>query len=336
MLQPNTTITFLRYLDEWVERYRGQGRGFRENTRDEYRRLIAGHAHRYFPGRLKLVDVTTYELARFVDWLRDEEEQGKHLSDSTIANSMRPRRAPRARATREGLIRHNPSRGLTLPREPEHGEGDEEELIKVFSRKQLAALLEMAPERHRLLFEMLAGCGLRISEAVGLQCLHVLVDEAPPELCVRRALVKGRVGPPKSKYGRRDIPLAPPLARRLREHLATRGDSSSLLLLNEAGGPVDPNNVRQRVLKPLVQEIGAPWAGFHTFRHTFASMHLANGTNIVQLSRVLGHHSPAFTLSRYTHLLPGEEAPALEVSRSAAESHDPRLDRIGVDAEGAR
>jgi integrase len=55
------------------------------------------------------------------------------------------------------------------------------------------------------------------------------------------------------------------------------------------------------------------WAGFHTFRHTFASLHLSRGTNIVQLSRALGHHSPAFTLTRYTHLLPGDEAPALDL-----------------------
>jgi hypothetical protein len=46
-------------------------------------------------------------------------------------------------------------------------------------------------------------------------------------------------------------------------------------------------------------------------------MHLSNGTNIVQLSRVLGHHSPAFTLSRYTHLLPGEAVPALECLEAA-------------------
>jgi integrase len=65
-------------------------------------------------------------------------------------------------------------------------------------------------------------------------------------------------------------------------------------------------------------------AGFHTFRHTFASLHLSRGTNLLQLSRALGHHSAAFTLSRYTHLLPGDEAPPLdldsEVQPAAPES----------------
>src|SRR3954471_16658283 len=49
-LQERTTIGFLRYVDEWVERYRGQGRrGFRERTREEYRRLIHAYAHPTFP-----------------------------------------------------------------------------------------------------------------------------------------------------------------------------------------------------------------------------------------------------------------------------------------------
>ena len=115
-LQQPSAITFRRYLDEWVERYRGQGRrGFRENTRDEYRRLIAVYAHPYFPARLKLIDVSTYTLARFVDWLADEEAQGKRLGDRTVANAAMPLRAALATAQREGLIRHNPALGLSLP-----------------------------------------------------------------------------------------------------------------------------------------------------------------------------------------------------------------------------
>jgi hypothetical protein len=62
-----------------------------------------------------------------------------------------------------------------------------------------------------------------------------------------------------------------------------------------------------------MQEAGTPWAAFHTLRHTFASLQLAVGANVVQLSRALGHHSAAFTLDVYAHLLDGEEAPALDL-----------------------
>src|ERR1700679_1292591 len=203
-LQERATITFLGYLDEWVERYRGQGRrGFRENTRDEYRRLIATYAHSYFPRKLKLTDVSTYTLARHLDWLADEEEQGKCLGDRTIANVTMPLRAAMATARREGLIRHNPAQGLALP----HREQFPEEEVKVFSREQLAAVLAMAPERHRLFFELLAATGLRISEAIALQRLHLQLEDGEPEVCVRRAIVRERIEPPKSKYGRREVRL---------------------------------------------------------------------------------------------------------------------------------
>ncbi|HXV05723.1 MAG TPA: tyrosine-type recombinase/integrase [Solirubrobacterales bacterium] len=274
--------------------------------------MIGAYARPYFPERLRLVDVTTYKLARFLDWLADPDEQGRRLSDATVANIVIPLRAALSTAKREGLIRHNPSQGLALPHREQL---PEEERIKVFSREQLAAILAMAPEPHKLLFEVLAACGLRISEAIALQRLHLQLKESPPELCVRRAIVKGRIEPPKTRHGRRDVRLPGPLALRLRAHLASQPerDSTSLVFTNEAGGAVDPDNLRRRVLKPLAGEVGAPWAGFHTFRHTFASIHLAQGTNLLQLSRALGHHSAAFTLSRYTHLLPGEEAPPLEL-----------------------
>jgi len=177
-LQEPTATTFVSFLEEWVERYRGQGRrGFRENSRDEYRRLIASYARPYFPAKLKLVDVTTFRLARFVDWLADSDAQGKRLSDATVANAVIPLRAALATATREGLIRHNPSRGLALPHREEVVEEREEE-VKVFSEEQLAAVLAMAPERlgYKLLFEVLAAAGLRISEAIALQRLHLQLD----------------------------------------------------------------------------------------------------------------------------------------------------------------
>jgi integrase len=43
--------------------------------------------------------------------------------------------------------------------------------------------------------------------------------------------------------------------------------------------------------------------GLHTFRHTCASMLFGSGKNAKQVQRWLGHHSAAFTLDTYVHLL---------------------------------
>lgn len=144
------------------------------------------------------------------------------------------------------MIRHNPAQGLALPQR-ERLE-DETEEIKVFSREQLAAILAMAPERHRLLFELLASCGLRISEVIALQRLHLQLDGPEPEVCIRRAIVRERIEPPKSRHGRREVRLPTFVAANLRDHLAAQPDqdSTALAFPNEAGGPLDPGNLRRR------------------------------------------------------------------------------------------
>ena len=45
---------------------------------------------------------------------------------------------------------------------------------------------------------------------------------------------------------------------------------------------------------------------FHCLRHTFASLLLANGEDVVRVSRLLGHASPTITLNVYAHMLPKE------------------------------
>jgi integrase len=84
------------------------------------------------------------------------------------------------------------------------------------------------------------------------------------------------------------------------------------------GTYMNADNLFKRVLKPLVQEVGAPWAGFHTFRHTCASMLFERDPNPVIVQRWLGHHSPAFTLRQYVHLLDGDVGSGLDLDAEMA------------------
>ena len=59
-------------------------------------------------------------------------------------------------------------------------------------------------------------------------------------------------------------------------------------------------------MKPAAKRAGVPWVGFHTFRHTCATMLFRHGLNAKQAQMWLGHHSPAFTLATYVHLLPDD------------------------------
>ena len=60
------------------------------------------------------------------------------------------------------------------------------------------------------------------------------------------------------------------------------------------------------------EEVGAPWCGWHTLRHTCASILFDDGRNVVQVQRWLGHHKPSFTIDTYVHLLDDDLGAPLE------------------------
>src|SRR5262249_24963388 len=122
---------------------------------------------------------------------------------------------------------------------------------------------------------------------------------------VRRRFYKGRLDAPKSKYGKRTIPLSEGLARWLWRVKGTQPDDA-LAFPSGAGTYLSPSNVAARILKPAAKRAGVPWAGFHTLRHTCATLLFRNGLNAKQVQMWLGHHSPAFTLATYVHLLPDD------------------------------
>ena len=159
-----------------------------QGFRPSRRRLLDAYAHRYFGERLRLVDVTPHHLAQYVAWLADEGRQGRRLADATIANAVIPVRAALGTAKAEGLLRYNPADGLRLPHREEVRDDDHEQ-VKALSRGQLATVLALAPARHRALVELLAGTGLRVSEALALQRRHLALDGERPHAhpsCVRQ------------------------------------------------------------------------------------------------------------------------------------------------------
>ena len=101
----------------------------------------------------------------------------------------------------------------------------------------------------------------------------------------------------------------------------TRAGDDDLVFTASGGGRVNASNLMSRVLKPAAVEAGLgewvregrklraeSWVGFHTFRHTCATILFRRGWNAVQVQRWLGHHKPSFTLDTYVHLLP-EDVP---------------------------
>jgi hypothetical protein len=104
----------------------------------------------------------------------------------------------------------------------------------------------------------------------------------------------------------------PVLARGSPTHARHR--PHALVFATVTGTVLDPDNLATRVLAPACEAAGVEWAGFHTFRHTVASRLFAEGRNVVQVQRWLGHHSASFTLDTYVHLLDNDLGEPLQAA----------------------
>lgn len=295
--RPTTRMTVEEYAETWIENYRGRtSRGFDERTRRDYGSSLTRHAIPKL-GRLRLVDMDPQDIRGYVSYL---ESQG--LALATVRQHVAVVKAMLATAVEDGKLRSNPAYGVRITIES----SDPHETARALTRAQVADFLAACPEQHRLIFEFLAHTGLRISECLALRWNDVRLSKNPAVTVNWSMRRDGKTRKrPKSRYGRRTIPLSTGMAWQLteRRHDSAHSTDEDYVFVTNVGTAMRSENLRHRVLTPAAKMVGLDWIGFHTFRHTCASILFESGKNPKQVQRWLGHHSASFTLDTYVHLL---------------------------------
>ena len=120
-------------------------------------------------------------------------------------------------------------------------------------------------------------------------------------------------GQPKTRSGRRTIPVLADVIEALREHrrrqnerrlaLGSIWQDHDLVLAATNGNSINPNNLR-RDHTQLVTLAGVPCIRIHGVRHTHATLALQQGANIKAVSQRLGHARTSITMDVYAHVLP--------------------------------
>ena len=175
------------------------------------------------------------------------------------------------------------------------------------------------PVQHQPIVWLGATLGLRWSEIVGLRVGRL--DLLHKSLTVAEAITraeKGRLvsGEPKSRAGKRTLPLPEALKEILAAHLARRVltaiDADALVFADSEGGPLSYSNWRRRVWLPACRAADCEGAGFHDLRRATGTGLVADGVDVKTAQKILGHADVRMTLELYAQ---GEDA----ADRMAAE-----------------
>lgn len=183
---------------------------------------------------------------------------------------------------------------------------------------------ELTRINAKLLIRFAVLTGMRSGEIRGLQWGDI--DWRSGSVHVRRAWKEGKFYQPKTAASVRRIDLPLLLGTELREwRVACPKGEYDLVFPNLNGNPLSPENLLRRQFYPALRRAGLRQIRFHDLRHTFASLLIASGEDIVRVSRLLGHANPTITLKVYSHMLPNEHYGGVERLARLLESEQESL-----------
>lgn len=257
------------------------------------------------------------DLRGFVDYFRPEDAEPPLLCEvdrnaireylgslyaagdakATVARKLAAVRSFFEFLIREGFAANNPAKLAATPKLPKT-------LPAVMSAEQANALIDSIGARlddehgvrDRLIFELLYGCGLRVSELEGLELGDIDMQE-------RWLRVRGK--------GRkeRDVPFGEKAQQALQRYLSERertrdAASTSALLITRRSGrtrPISARTIRRIVKQRATEALGDSSLHPHALRHAFATHLLGEGADLRAIQELLGHANLS-TTQRYTQL----------------------------------
>jgi integrase len=248
-------------------------------------------------GGKRLGDVQRRDVQRLADDLLAEGRD-----PSTIRNALMPLRVIYRRAVEDGDVAVNPCTNLRLPAVRGRRE-------RIASPEEAQRLLAALPDRDRPVWAAALYAGLRRGELMALRWEDV--DLVAGVIRVERSYDdKGRVEiEPKSRAGRRAVPIVGALRDVLIEHKARQGRDAGLVFGSSAETPFVPSNLWRRA-QHAWRRAGLEPIGLHEARHTFASVLIAAGVNAKAITTYMGHASIQTTYDLYGKLMPGSESEA--------------------------
>lgn len=266
--------------------------------------------------RRKLAEIDHADVRAWV-----AELSAKNLSPATVVKAAQILGKIMTVAVRDGRLAASPCSGLRLPRV-------ERREMRFLAPSEVAALGAAIDSRYKALVYLGAYGGLRIGELFGLRSTRVDLLRARVEVAESVVEVAGHLhfGPPKTRAGRRIVPLPRVAISALDQHLRTFPPQDGLVFSAPAGGPVRLASWRRRFWLPATNAAAVAPLRPHDLRHTAVALWIAAGATPNEIAARAGHSSVVTVLDRYGHLLPGSEERVNAALDALAEGVQPTLD----------
>lgn len=309
----STNKTVISWLEEYIQTYKVSG--LRSSSLERIMQCydkIEVSPIAYVPlDKLNGAMVQRFYNTLATEWTDEKGKVHKPLSSSSISKIHKLLVSAYKKAVQLRIIGVNPMDAV----EPVKVQTKD---MSVFTKEEIAKIFQAIDTfgkykfnssqryNYQLLFQMLLQTGCRIGELLALQWEDVDFEKRIIHISKTKARDTQKLNPPKTRAGRRDIPIfSNDLLAKLKAFRSEGGaiKISGFLFANKNGGAIS----YQRVFLTWkrICEIAGIGKNIHTFRHTAATYLLEKGVPVAEVSSLLGHADAATTYGMYVHAIPG-------------------------------
>lgn len=243
------------------------------------------------PGETASPAIEQIDIPLLREWLGGLYDQ--RLTTVSIRRKLAAVRAMYKFLLQEGVLQTNPAKRLHTPkvrqRLPEVM--SEEKTNRLIDAVELGEVVEKpSRERDLAILELLYGCGIRVSELVGINL---------ESLDLRQGWLRVRGKGNKE----REIPIGEQAAGSIRRYLdkRTAAPQERALFINSRGGRLGDRQVRRLVKMYAILATGDSTVHPHSFRHAYATHLLTDGADLRAIQELLGH-ARLSTTQKYTQV----------------------------------
>ncbi len=256
----------------------------RESTMVDYNISLKKHIEPYF-GDKRLDDIKPSDIA---------------IWQNKLLEKLKPRRVRNIRAVlhtifedaiKDEIIEKNPISKVKVPKLNKVE-------VKTFTLEEVKKILKESEGWLQSFCALGFYTGMRSGELIGLKWEDV--DFEKKEIHIRRTIKMGRIEEPKTESSIRTIDIIDSLLPYLKYQFIRTGKYNSYVFLNQKGEHFyDIKRVRNTYWKKLLEKLGMKYRPIYQMRHTFATIMIENGEDILWVSNMLGHTDPSMTLTKY-------------------------------------
>ena len=317
----NSSMKFETIAEEWLAQIIREG-SLKQSTIERYE-TVKSRVYYTF-GHMKICNIKTMHIQRFINNLAEKELNGKGMSTKSQALHLIFVSDVFNYAIRYGIITSNPCRNVRTIKKAVK----ERECYTLAEAQTLLEKREFAEPIYRTFFTLAIYTGLRRGELLGLEWKDIDLDAGIITINRVSQYLKGGItaGTPKTTQSQRSLKVPVEIINLLKWYkreqaqerlkIGDRWQNTDRLFTKWDGTPMYPNTPGEW-FKSFCKRHNLKYVTVHSFRHLNATLLISNGVDIKTVSKALGHSQTSTTLNIYAHSFAEQQARASEAIANA-------------------